>query len=186
VTDDIFRYDLSTDTITVVGKMPSTIYAGSVTSDGAGNFYYFGGTPDGGSSYNYDVIRFSSQTGETSKVGWIMRTLFRSPVVQINNHTALILGSQHYEDPAVFRYDTATNNVKLMPFLPQRYSDSGVFWNERDGVAIVFGKKKTPPAKLEQVFYFILLRYILKSLHLFYISRKLTENLSSCTIQRLE
>ncbi|OXA39385.1 hypothetical protein Fcan01_25877 [Folsomia candida] len=112
--NEILKYTISTDTIKLVAHLPLGLFLGTVTADGLGNYFYFGGAYSLGDS-NYYSTSFAY------------------------NQSMAYVTSGNYLQNGVIKFDMQTYTWSKMADLPTLYRTAFGFWDKSKEKAYLFG-----------------------------------------------
>ncbi|XP_021964903.1 uncharacterized protein LOC110860150 [Folsomia candida] len=135
--NEILKYTISTDTIQLVAHLPFGVYLGTLTADGLGNYFYFGGAIPGYNSHY--VIKFNSYTNQVDIVNRIPYYFHYSASFAVDQSTAYVMAGNLFQE-GVIKFDMQTYAWEQMADLPTKFRTAVAFWDKNKQAAYVFGQ----------------------------------------------
>ncbi|OXA47733.1 hypothetical protein Fcan01_16895 [Folsomia candida] len=135
--NEILKYTISTDAIQLVALLPIGLYLGTVTADGLGNYFYFGGAYPGGNSHY--VFKFNSYTNQVTQVTRIPFYFHYSASFAYDQSTAFIMSGNLFQN-GVVKFSMDNYGWSQMADLPTQFSQAVTFWDKKTERAYLFGK----------------------------------------------
>ncbi|OXA46043.1 Kelch-like protein 25 [Folsomia candida] len=136
--NEILKYTISTDSIALVAHLPKGLYLGTVTADGLGNYFYFGGAAPNMED-SKSVYKFDSNTGQVTEVAIIRHDLQYSASFLYNSSVSYIQAGNLFQN-GVIRFDHATNTWTRLTDLPTKFRTAAAFWDKNAERAYIFGQ----------------------------------------------